>query len=264
MTYRAFINPRLTSAATFLSLVVVGLLASCGDGDGSDGAGSATKGPFEVAITSADLAVGKQRFAFIALKDDVPITNETMYLRFFKIPPGGDAWLVGEGPIPWSPLGIKSTEGHDGSGHRKTEITGVYYANVEFDEPGTWGLGVSRGEQADPSKEGRVQFVVKPATQAPAIGAKAIPVKNPTLKDAPLKQIDTSPEPDAAFHQLTIAEAIASGRPSIIAFATPSFCTSRTCGPAMEGVTAAWKRFGDRINVVHIEPIGSLPRGSSF
>ena len=244
---------RLTTCVALLPVLAAALLVSCGDGN--DGkSDDAARRPFEVAITSSDLAVGKQRFAFVALKDDVPITQETMHLRFFKIPPSGEPQLVGEGPIPWSPLGIKSTEGHDGGSHQETEITGVYYANVEFDEPGTWGLGVSRGQQADPSKEVRVQFTVKPATQAPAIGARAVPVKNATLKDAPLKQIDTSPAPDPAFHQLTIAEAIASGKPSIIAFATPSFCTSRACGPAMEGVTAAWKRFGDRVNVVHVEP----------
>ncbi len=69
-----------------------------------------------------------------------------------------------------------------------------------------------------------------------------------------VKAIDTSPEPDEAFHRLSIADAVASGKPSVVAFATPSFCETRTCGPSLEVVTEAAKTFEGKVNFVHVEP----------
>ena len=91
-----------------------------------------------------------------------------------------------------------------------------------------------------------------PAT--PAIGARAPLTRNPTLKNAPIKQIDTSDPPDESMHQLSIAEAVTSGRPSVIAFATPAFCQSRTCGPVMDVVGFVQRDYGTRVNFVHVEP----------
>ncbi len=243
----------LFALAGLVSLVSLG----CGDGSNDPKAPDRSTGAgLSLAITSSDLAVGSQRFAFVALQDDKPVVGDPMFVRFFRVPAQGQPVLVGQAEIPWSPLGIADTkEDHtSGSGHIDTDITGVYFANVEFDTPGTWGVGVTRGKQPDVKNEARVSFEVRSKTQTLAIGAKAIPVDNPTLKNASLKQIDTSPQPDEAFHRLSIAEAIRAGKPSVIAFATPSFCVSRTCGPAMQVVGAAAKKYGDRINVAHIEP----------
>lgn len=223
-------------------------------GDGPDRSANGQRPPFDVAITTSDLAVGKERFAFVLLKDDKPIDNETVYLRFFKVNPDGRSTLAGEGPIPWSPLSAKPTTEHKGSGHLDTEVTGVYYANIEFDQAGTWGLGVTRGEKLDPPNEVRVAFTVAAATKAPAVGARAVSAKSPTLKEAPLRQIDTSPIPDPAFHEVSIADAIMSGKPTVVVFATPSFCVSRTCGPTMEVVREAWESIGAKAHFVHVEP----------
>lgn len=106
-----------------------------------------------------------------------------------------------------------------------------------------------------------MSITVRPTTQTLSIGSRAVPVKNPTSRDLPMEQIDTSPIPDPSFHVLSISDAIASGRPSVIAFATPSFCVSRTCGPAMEVVTEVWRAAPDQFNVVHVEPYQLSPQG---
>lgn len=230
---------------------VVGLLvAACGDGGAEPGSspGPANEGQLEAVITSSDLAVGSQRFAFVLIKDDTPVSEEVIAVRFFKLKDENKPVLVGEGAIPYSPLGIPglTTAG--------SEIGGVYYANVEFDEPGKWGAGFTIGPKADAEKEVRLAFEVKPKTATVAVGQKAVPVDNPTLKNAPLRQIDTSPEPDEPFHQISVAEALNAGKPSVIAFATPAFCESRTCGPTMDIVRAAHAKYGDKANWVHVEP----------
>jgi hypothetical protein len=57
------------------------------------------------------------------------------------------------------------------------------------------------------------------------------------------------------MHDITIADAIASGRPSVIAFATPAFCRSRTCAPVMDTVMdPLFDRYGERAQFLHIEP----------
>ncbi len=100
----------------------------------------------------------------------------------------------------------------------------------------------------------RLTFEVKAESDAPAVGQKVTPVNNPVAGEKPLKQIHTGAEPDRQFHTLSVAKAITSGRPSVVVIATPSFCRTRTCGPALEVATKAQAKFGDRVNFLHIEP----------
>lgn len=247
---------RSAAAATVAALAV--LTAACGDGGGEDPSPTpspATDTGVQAVIGSSDLAVGKQRFSFVILKDDVPITEPSVYVRFFKLT-GGSQELVGEGPIPYEPVGTESLDGHDDDGHEATEveIRGVYYAYVDFDVAGDWGAGFSVGDRYDAQSEARVRFTVAAEPQTVGVGDQAIAVDNLTLADAPLEQIDTSPEPDEAFHQVSIADAITSGKPAVIAFATPAFCQTRTCGPVMEVVRAAAAQAGGGLQFVHVEP----------
>lgn len=239
------------------------LAAACGGDSSGDSGGEdevtnpgalPTPGPggYSVVLSTADLAVGQARVAFVIFKDEVPVTDTAAFVRFFKIGANNQSTLKGSGPIPWAPLGVDSTEDH--GAHNDTELTGVYYVNIAFDEAGKWGLGVSLGDKLDEKGEVRLAIEVRAKSQAPSVGSKAISAKNLTLRDAPLGAIDTSPEPDEAFHQLSIADALASGKPSVIAFATPSFCETRTCGPSMEVVTEAAKVYQGKVNFVHVEP----------
>lgn len=243
------ILPRLA----VLALVSLGLVAC---GDGNDKAPSAATanvaGKLTAVLATADLAVGPQRLSFVVLDGDVPVTDKSVYVRFFK-DASKQARVVGEGPIPWTPLGAKE-DLHAAGGHDETELTGIYYVNIEFDEPGDWGIGISLGEQPNPAKEIRVGFTVKQRSQAVGVGEKAVAVKNPTSKDRPLKQIHTRADADPDFHTMNIAEAVSSGKPSIIVFATPSFCRTRTCGPALQVAMKAALAFQGKANFVHVEP----------
>ena len=49
--------------------------------------------------------------------------------------------------------------------------------------------------------------------------------------------------PDRALLRYSIAESIAARKPFVVVFATPNFCTSRTCGPVVDVVDAVRKRF---------------------
>ncbi|MCC6266703.1 MAG: hypothetical protein IT300_03975 [Dehalococcoidia bacterium] len=239
---------------SLLLLPLVALLVACG----ADGAGEpdddASPGKYEVAVASGDLAIGPQRMSFVLIKDGEPVAEEVVYVRFFRLPKGASPELAGESAIPFTPLGAEE-EVHEG------ELSGVYYANVPFDVAGTWGIGVSVGPKYDEAGEVRVQFEVKEKTQAPRPGDKGIAVKNPTADNAPFDQIHTGSIKDDGFHTMTIADAVSSGRPSVIAFATPSFCRTATCGPSLQIVVRASARYVDEVNFLHIEPYELTPAG---
>jgi hypothetical protein len=55
------------------------------------------------------------------------------------------------------------------------------------------------------------------------------------------------------FYELSIAEAVKSGKPAVIVFATPKFCTSQVCGPTLSIVKDVAKSFPN-VNFVHVEP----------
>ena len=68
-----------------------------------------------------------------------------------------------------------------------------------------------------------------------------------------MRHIDTSDPPDPRLHQVRIADAIAQGKPQVIVFATPKFCTSRVCGPVVDVVRLLLPTYGNRVVFAHQE-----------
>jgi peroxiredoxin len=52
---------------------------------------------------------------------------------------------------------------------------------------------------------------------------------------------------------MSIAEAVASGKPTVISFATPAFCVSATCGPQVSDISELAREYQGRANFVHVE-----------
>jgi len=46
---------------------------------------------------------------------------------------------------------------------------------------------------------------------------------------------------------------MAQGKPQVIVFATPKFCTSRVCGPVVDSVRTLLPAYGDRVAFTHQE-----------
>ncbi|HRE01614.1 MAG TPA: hypothetical protein PLV68_09960, partial [Ilumatobacteraceae bacterium] len=61
-----------------------------------------------------------------------------------------------------------------------------------------------------------------------------------------------SPEP-CPFHDQTVTEALALGKPVAYMIGTPAHCQFGTCAPGMEFLIAASQRLGDSLAVVHAE-----------
>ena len=132
------------------------------------------------------------------------------------------------------------------------EATEIFVARLELAKPGTYWL------LAEPVGGRRIQavgnVVVKATTAAPAVGAPAPASRTPTLAEAPLEQLTTASRPDRELYRSSVADALADGVPFVVAFATPKYCTSRTCGPVVDVVSTVRRRHaGAGVRFIHVE-----------
>lgn len=131
----------------------------------------------------------------------------------------------------------------------------IYTAPATFTHAGNWGLEVTATGGGQPDRTARVTFSVRDTTTTPAIGASALPSDTLTASDpVALPAISTDQHPDPAFYTLSVKDAIAAGKPFVLVFATPLFCTSGTCGPALDLVKQVAPDYAGRVNFIHVEP----------
>ena len=91
-------------------------------------------------------------------------------------------------------------------------------------------------------------------TTVPAVGATAPPTANKTAGAVEsLAVLTTGSNPDPALYRLTVDEAVANGLPTVVVFASPSLCTSPSCGPQVETVSGLATTHDGVVNFIHIE-----------
>jgi len=131
----------------------------------------------------------------------------------------------------------------------------IYVANVDLPKPGKyWLLAVPMGKKPP----GALANLVVPAvpTGAPRVGDRAIPSQTPTLTSTggKLSLLSTATHPDPRLYRISVAQALAKHVPFVVTFATPKFCTSRTCGPVVDMVDAVSRRLAKTpVRFIHVE-----------
>ena len=258
-------NAAAGPAVVLLVLAALALLASVAAacGGSSDDPGEtpvATPSAADVIpiLVSHELTVGENRFVVgLQDRDNNLILDAEVHLRFFRLADGEGTLEAEADTFPVTVQESFVHEHEDDSSHVHTgDEVGVYVAHVTFDEPGLWGVEVSAAVEGEVKEPARVQFDVLEGSNTPAVGDPAPRSAQATLRDVTdISEIDSSSPPRTAMHELTIAEAIDSGQPTVLAFATPAFCQSRVCGPLMDSVVAPlFQRYGEQVNFVHVEP----------
>lgn len=207
-------------------------------------------------VISSDLSVGKERLSIGLIKDDTPLKNGEVEFSVYKIDGNQGAFRA---RVKATDIHTSSAtnEMHQGGGSETHEAgsLGVYVAEVDFDAPGDWGILVRGKAGGESLKDVQVRFIVQPDEVGIAVGEPAPNSVQAISKDvANLSEVDTSPVPDPAMHMMTIATAVGSGRPTLIAFATPAYCRSAVCGPVKGLVDELFKSYGQGVNFVHVEP----------
>jgi hypothetical protein len=233
-------------------------------------------GGFQPVIMTSELVVGQNRLAFGLLKEHQLLDEADVVVRVYALH-GQQAQLKAQMRAPYARLEVveQGNRVHvhpDGTRHvhnEATDVRGLYVTQVTFERPGPWGLEVLAKQgsgplnwaalptqsQGDGSVEvARFTINVLAAPSTPAPGTTAPRSHNLIASDVPdLRQIDTSDPPDPRLHQIRIADAIAQGKPQVIVFATPKFCTSRVCGPVLDIVRTLLPAYGDRVVFTHQE-----------
>ena len=246
------------------AVLLATLVAGCGGSGSADDSGF-DMGPIVVGgeqlinpvFVSSEITTGDDRVS-IGLLDagQQPITDGDLKFGVYRID-REEATLLSE--VDALPIVVKQsfTDTHtDGTieTHEVGEL-GVYVAHFDFQEEGIYGLkitGTVRGEEIEPLQ---ARFNVLGDTPSVGVGEPAPLTEQTTLADvSDIAEIDTSDPPDPEMHQQTIAEAVTSGQPTVIVFATPSFCTSRICGPVKQTVDDLYELYHGRVNFVHVEP----------
>jgi hypothetical protein len=101
----------------------------------------------------------------------------------------------------------------------------------------------------------RLRFQVHASGTTPAVGQPAPRSDSPTASTLEeLRLVSTDPDPYPGAFDRTVAEVVTAGQPSLVFFATPSFCQTGYCGPTVSLVKSVALDYRDRIGFVNVEP----------
>ena len=130
-------------------------------------------------------------------------------------------------------------------------MTKIYVAHLRIPRPGRYWL-VAQPAGAKLQALGAID--VSAHSRSVAVGARAPRSDTPTLATAPATQHHHEPaRPTCRCCATRSAQSLAAHAPFVVTFATPKFCTSRTCGPVVDVVEAARKLFEARgIRFIHV------------
>jgi hypothetical protein len=235
------------------------LLAACGGG--SDAASFPTVlslGDCDVCpqIRNTSLGVGANRVLLgLTDRDSKPVLDAQVHLRFYDLNESKPIFKS-ETDTTFEPVQLSYVNESAGGATTPTGDDGVYVANARFERSGTWGVQVEVTRGGKKLKDIPFTFSVLEKTPEPAIGDAAPASEQITTANvSDIHQIDSSSPARPAMHDMTVAAALATGKPVVVAFATPAFCTSRLCAPIMDTVMDPLsKAYGGQAVFIHIEP----------
>lgn len=230
-------------------VLTAALTAGCGGSHASTGTtlDSILKRPgpnIGVTAGAGDLSVGLVRFPFLVIANNAkPVERPTATVWVARSRDGAPFARV---TAKLEPIGIP--------GHSEPAFGGVkriYVMRVRIPRPGRYWL-VAQPVGVKLQALGALD--VSARSGSVAVGAPAPDSDTPTLATAPATRITTSRPPDLPLLRYSVAESLAAHKPFVVTFATPKFCTSRTCGPVVDVVEAARRRFVARgIRFIHVE-----------
>lgn len=220
--------------------------------------------PLRVFPIGAVHVVGQERFA-VGLVDEQGVSVETGTVDFlFFTLANNQGTLTETLPATFQPYGV--AEDHTEHDENSSGITGIFAARPTFTAPGSWGVVVRVVGDDGTVRAGQADFTVTEDSDVPARGEAAIAGKTLTSRTTPDPSMLCTADPVDNMHETSIDEALGSGKPTVVLFATPLLCSSRTCGPSLEAVSLLHVQYGDQANFVHVEIFperdGSKPVGT--
>jgi hypothetical protein len=237
-------NPRNRSVAVLGAAVL--LLAACGAStptpsvQASSAATPAVAGVLPT-IISQELVVGANRivFSFLDASGTKPVASpdRTASVRFRG--PGGENVDAADGEFVWAVEGV----------------SGVYVTHANFPSAGPWTAVFETTAPGAPTESIPFTFDVRDDVTVVVPGEAAPSVDTPTLADVSgdAAKISTDEQPVEAFYETSVADALAAKKAFVLAFATPKFCVTNTCGPTLEKIKEVAAAHPD-VTFINVEP----------
>jgi hypothetical protein len=129
----------------------------------------------------------------------------------------------------------------------------VYSTEIDFPSAGDWRMAAVIREGDETSATLVQSAEVGEYTKVPRVGERAPLIDTPTAQDVggDLSKITTRIPPDD-MNQVNYADALGK-EPILLLFATPKFCQSRVCGPAVDVAEQVQQETGDKAAFIHME-----------
>lgn len=196
-------------------------------------------------LATPDLAPGTRRFAMVLTDGSGIVAFPVVQVVSFKYPDGSDAVSNRGDPVEMAlaryfefPYGTR----------------GIHVTELTFDEPGMWGV-----EASVPQPDGSVATIevlmeVHEETMSVDLGEVPPLADSRTLADVEdVSDLTTGSQRDETLYQISLADAIQNGKPTVVVFASPAFCTNAVCGPQVEVLSNLSASYGDAANFVHVD-----------
>ena len=107
---------------------------------------------------------------------------------------------------------------------------------------------------AAPESEMSFQVEERENVLSPLVGDALPPFDTPTVNNKRgVDPICTSPQGTCPFHEVTVTEALQSGKPVVYLIGTPAYCKTGTCAPGLDALIALSKKVGDAAVFVHAD-----------
>jgi hypothetical protein len=197
--------------------------------------GPVSSNGFNIILGTSDLAIGLNRFTFaIVSKDGLLDLPDVQVKTIFE----GQVKEVTKAEYNKWPIPER----------------GLYVTELNFDRSGNWDLSVEFIRNSVDTELVDIQLEVKDRFTAPANGELAFKSINKTLDDVDsFMELTTGSLNAPDFYRMTISEAISQGKPFVLVFSSPAFCTNAVCGPQLEVLHSLKTKHKDRYIFIHVD-----------
>ncbi len=196
-------------------------------------------------LATPDLAPGTRRFAMVLTDGSGIVAFPVVQVSSYKYPDGSDAVSGRDGPVEMAlaryfefPYGTR----------------GIHVTELTFDEAGMWGVEVSVPQPDGSVATIEVLMEVHEETMSVDLGEVPPLADSRTLSDVEdVSDLTTGSQRDETLYQISLGDAIQNGKPTVVVFASPAFCTNAVCGPQVEVLSNLSATYGDAADFVHVD-----------
>ncbi len=238
-------------------LLLLVVLAACGGNVATSptvtptfpGAQVVATNKVQVLLVNSQLAVGSHnRFAVALINENNEMIHDAaVRFRYFVL-------TDPDTPVFEQDAIAQRLQSSDG-------VTTIYTHYRPFTQAGTWGVEVQMVLTDGTAALQRIGFEVLADPPSLSVGDKAPFIDTPTLATAEndLSRLTSATQPNEAFYGISLRQALANGRSTLLYLSTPAFCQTQLCGPGYDTFNELYDLYGADFNFIHVEVYEGLP-----